>query len=301
MNKKITCIVCNSKNIGELEGFKEYYFCSKCNTAWYKKFPKSEYKSIYYQGKSSLASKLFTPIAWFFYKIREKYVNTNRRKLWIDVGAGEGSFLREVGYEKKIGVEVSSSGRKMMERIGLETLTDKEFIKSKGLKADVISFWHVIEHLDDPILYIKSAYRNISPDGKLIIGIPNLNSFEFKNFKRNWFHLAPLYHKWHFSDNSIRKLLEANNFKVERIDYWSIEHHLTGLIQSIINSATSSENILHKIVKRQDRNESFPIRDMLIALFWLTFGLPFILVLWATNSICRKSGTMVIVATPVGK
>lgn len=298
MSKNIRCSVCKNNNITHLEGVKEYNFCNKCNTAWLKKISKPKYNQIYYKGKSGLASVLFVPFVDLFYKLRKFYVRTNDNNLWIDLGAGDGSFLETVNYKQKIGIELSSYGRALMEKRGLKTLTNEHFLKKSNLKADVISFWHVLEHLENPSTYLRAASKNISKKGTLIIGIPNIESFEFKFFKRFWFHLAPLYHIWHFSPKSIKLLLEQNDFKIEYIDYWAPEHHFSGFVQSMINKTSGSENILHKLVKRQDKDNNIPVKAVIISTFWLTLGMPLLILFWIVSSFTSRSGAIVVVASP---
>mgnify|MGYP001611059203 CR=1 FL=1 len=273
-----------------------YYFCSSCHTAWMKKLPHVSYEENYYKPKSGLAAQLFSPIAAFFYQIRQNYVHNKSPKIWIDVGAGEGKFLQAVESPIKIGVEISKTGRKIMNNIGIKTLTPSEFLKSKGLKANVISFWHVLEHIKNPWDYLSAAKRNLLPNGEIVIGIPNIDSWDFKIFTNDWFHLVPKYHIWHYSPKTISIMLKSTGFKVVNIDYWSIEHHLPGLLQSFINKTSGSHNVLHKLVKRETDLMSTGWSDVFWIIFWLTLGFPFVVVFWIVNSFFHHSGTIIVTA-----
>lgn len=294
-----SCVFCKQKPKSSFFGLSPYWYCANCNVAWIKKVPKVEYGDTYYKGKSSLMQKLFIPVADFFYGVRRAYAGDKKKSVWVDVGAGEGGFLKTVDAKKRIGVEVSDSGRKMMEDTGLLTLTDKTFLKSKGIGADVISFWHMLEHVENPWDYLKAAKNNLKKGGQIVIGVPNLDSYEF-NFSRGyWFHLQPQFHLWHFSTNSLRLLLEQSGFKIKKIDTWSVEHHLTGVLQSFINKySKSKENVLHKIVKRGTGKSPVILKDIVWAVFWMSIGSPIILGFWIAGSIMKKSGTIVVTATP---
>lgn len=294
--KKTVCLLCNHEATPHMGGIAKYWYCNNCFLGWLKKLPHTVYDETYYIGKSNFASKIFYPIAQFFYFVRRSYVGLDEKNIWIDCGAGDGGFLRTVSAKKRIGVEISSSGRKMMKEIGLLTLDNNQFLKSKGIKADVISFWHVIEHLKDPIECLNAVHKNLNDNGELIIGIPNHDSFEFKFFKTNWFHLVPKYHLWHFSPRSIGKLLDKTGFKASFIDYWSIEHHPTGILQSFINKSAGSDSVLHRLVKR-GLNYSPNLKDMLWSIFWLSAGLPIVLLFWIFSAIFHQSGTIVVVAS----
>lgn len=290
------CPFCNRRPLNDLRGVSEYWYCNSCSIAKLKKIPKVNYNEAYYEGKSSFISKLFSPIANFFYAKRRAYVGNILYNFWIDVGAGEGGFLKTVPALRKLGVEVSVAGRKKMKKSRLKAITEKEFLCSKNLKADVISFWHVLEHVENPWDYLAVAKRNLNKAARIIIGVPNQDSFESLFFGRHWFHLVPNYHIWHFSPKSITMLLKKTGFKVGKIDYWSVEHHLAGVLQSFINKTANSDSVLHRLIRRKDKFSSITFKDIFWSSFWLTIGLPIVLLFWIAGSIFRKPGTIVVVA-----
>lgn len=213
------------------------------------------------------------------------------------MGAGEGEFLKTVKARHKIGIEVSKIGLANMKKAGLEVMTDTKFLQSNNLDADVISFWHVLEHVKNPKQFLGAAAKNLTQEGRIVIGIPNSQSLEFRLFKQYWFHLIPQYHLWHFSPRSIELLLTQNGFQIENVDYWAPEHHLTGVLQSFINKTAGSDNVLHRAVKRSTGLKKVRIKDLLWICFWATVGLPIVLMFWIVASLLKKSGSIVIVAS----
>lgn len=296
VNKSQKCSICGKGEVLESRELKNYWFCASCGTYRIKRKTKVEYGEEYYEGNSGLATKLFEPISLFFYKIRSSYAKPGKKNIWVDVGAGEGKFLKAVNAKDKVGVEISLVGRKYMEKMGITTLSPSVYLNKKRMNADVISFWHVLEHVDNPGEYLLSAKRNLAPGGEIIIGIPNSDGLEFKFFREKWFHFAPDYHLWLFSLKGMKSLLKQLGFKIIRVDYWSPEHHLPGILQSFINATSGSENILHKLVKRGTDISNFSFEDIFWIIFWLTLGLPIVLIFWVLNSLLHKSGTVVIVA-----
>lgn len=296
-----SCLICGSKKVVSLEGVREYWQCLGCKVAWRKKFPHAVYKSDYYKPASSFASILFRPILNFLYFWRAQYSNKKPINLWVDVGAGDGRFISGVGSKRKIGVEGSRAAREIMRQKGIGVLSDSDFLKKRNLRADVISFWHVLEHLKDPKKFILAARKNLKTKSELIIAVPNIDSFEFIFFKRDWFHLEPTLHYWHFSPKSLGILLKKCGFKVEKIDYFSIEHHPTGLLQSFINKTSLQKNSLHRLVKsvRQKGSPRLGMHDILLNIFWVTLGLPTAFTFWIAASLSKKSGTFVVVAIKV--
>lgn len=286
------CQICNSRKVNRLE-VGDYFWCGNCKTAWQGRKSKSKYREEYFSGQSRLAALFFAPIAYFFYKLREFYAGSNVG-YWVDVGAGDGEFLKSVRAKKKLAVEYSKVARELLSKKGIEVISEQDFLGKKGMGASIISFWHVLEHIDKPWIYLTAARENLAEDGRVIIGVPNIDSFEFKIFGEAWFHFEPRYHLWHFSFNSLALMLEKEGLKVTKADYFAPEHHLTGLVQSLVNATSGTQNVLHNLVKRKVNKMS--AQGLFISFFWLTLGLPMVLMWWMIASIFKKSGAFVIVA-----
>lgn len=299
MNEKtiLICPLCRKKTNVNLEKISEYAYCTYCKLGWFKKNKVIKYDTTYYQGKSRIVSNLFIPIEKMFYFIRNSYLPKKIYDVWIDVGAGNGNYLINVKSRKKIGVEISKAGRKIMKKNKLTTMTNNDFLQKKNFRADIISFWHVLEHVDKPWQYLEASRKNLKNSGKIIIGVPNCDSFEFYMFGKYWFHLVPNFHLFQFSTKSILLLLKKSGFKVEKIDYFAIEHHLTGVLQSFINFTAKSDSVLHRLIKRRQSFSNLYIKDIFWIFFWCSLGLPFILIFWIIGAVFKKSGTLVIVAS----
>jgi 2-polyprenyl-3-methyl-5-hydroxy-6-metoxy-1,4-benzoquinol methylase len=297
MPKKRTsfCILCQKKSSTSLYGITDYLYCKNDRLAWLKEYADITYDDTYYEGTSGTAGKMFSPIQSFFYSIRNSFAHKKIVKLWIDVGAGDGKYLESVKAKRRIGVEISKSGRRIMKSHGLETMTDSVFLKTRNLQADVISFWQVLEHVDKPLDYLIAAQRNLKANGTIIVAVPNHESFEFKTFGKYWFHLVPQFHIWHFSEFSLRHLIEKAHMKVDSMDYWAIEHHFTGVLQSFINRSAKSDSVLHRIIKRRQDFASLSPKDIFWVLFWCTIGLPVVVLFWIAGALFHKSGTFVMV------
>jgi 2-polyprenyl-3-methyl-5-hydroxy-6-metoxy-1,4-benzoquinol methylase len=291
------CPICKNTALPKMGSLTNYWFCQNCKLGWIKHIPVTIYDEEYYASGSSLLAKLFTPIEFFFYKVREHYTRLSKKDFWIDVGAGDGNYLLAIHAKKKMGIEISRSGRETMKKKGLLVMNNNEFLKKKNLNADVISFWQVIEHVNKPWDYLKAAEKNLKPGGKIVVAVPNISSLEFRIFGKYWFHLAPLYHIWHFSPRSLQKMLREENFKIDKVDYWVLEHHFVGILQTFINRSTKSQDILHKLVKRRQNLQNLQINQIFWICFWCTLGLPFIILFWIFEVMIGKPGTFVIVAS----
>ena len=128
----------------------------------------------------------------------------------LDVGAGTGDFLKLAKEYKWIveGVEVNESARKRSEDKGVFLAKTIEAISKK--QFDVVTLWHVLEHLPNLDETIEQLETLVKPGGVLIIAVPNFKSYDAKYYKEFWAAYDTPRHLWHFSRNSMRRLFSKD-------------------------------------------------------------------------------------------
>ncbi len=124
----------------------------------------------------------------------------------LDIGAGTGDFLKQAKNNSWTisGVEPNQGARKLAQEKEIElkeSLTD-----FKGIKFDVITLWHVLEHLPDLEGTINEIEKLLNPGGILIIAVPKYKSYDAKYYKRYWAAYDIPRHLWHFSRDSLKKI-----------------------------------------------------------------------------------------------
>ena len=134
-------------------------------------------------------------------------------KLYLDIGCGSGDrveFVRTGGCKKSFGIDkFDNIGEKKSNIINSE-ITDYKPVT----KFEVVSLFHVLEHLENPERILKYIRDNIlERNGFLIIQVPNYGSWERKIFGRKWFGLDAPRHLWHFSENNLKRVIENVGFK----------------------------------------------------------------------------------------
>jgi 2-polyprenyl-3-methyl-5-hydroxy-6-metoxy-1,4-benzoquinol methylase len=177
------------------------------------------------------------------YKNRfKKVIKFKRKGNILDIGCAQGNFL---AYFKTsdwniTGIEIN----KHLSRIARNKLPEGriinlpvEFYHSAKDQFDIITFWHVFEHLSCPDKIIKMAYTLLKKDGYLIIEIPNGDSIYFHWFGENWQLFMPKEHLFLWTHKSLGHLLNIHRFKIIEIKYPGFMSSLpSSLIQLLIKS-----------------------------------------------------------------
>jgi SAM-dependent methyltransferase len=87
----------------------------------------------------------------------------------------------------------------------------------KPASFDVVTMWHSLEHVHDPLAALREAHRLLVPGGRLMVAVPNIASAPFRWFGPAWFALELPRHLTHFAPPTLRAMLEAAGFRVERL------------------------------------------------------------------------------------
>lgn len=142
--------------------------------------------------------------------------NSDEKKI-LDVGAGTGDFLKVCAKDnwKVSGVEPSEKARNFAINKNINLQQDISYYK--GELFDVISLWHVLEHIPNLIEYTDQLKKLLKPNGILIIAVPNYKSYDAKHYKEFWAAYDVPRHLWHFSKTAIKKIVADIDMKVIKI------------------------------------------------------------------------------------
>jgi 2-polyprenyl-3-methyl-5-hydroxy-6-metoxy-1,4-benzoquinol methylase len=246
------------KDIKRTHGVYNLLMCPKCRLAKTDPFPKDSFmKELYSSRKYRDKGSRFIPLAEtgirFFRKFRQKRIERFIRKGRIlDIGCGRGEFLsllKERGWEAiglELNEETASNARKAF---GLEirtgSLVDAQF---EDNFFDVITLWHVLEHLPDPVQTMDECRRILKPGGLLVIALPHFDSLQARISGKYWFHLDLPYHLFHFMDKNMELFLRKFSLRVMKAKQFSFEFNPFGYLQSLLNMCHIEYNLLYTML-----------------------------------------------------
>jgi 2-polyprenyl-3-methyl-5-hydroxy-6-metoxy-1,4-benzoquinol methylase len=132
----------------------------------------------------------------------------------LDIGAGTGDFLLEAKNKnwETVGVEPNEKAKSIAIKKGVLFADTIEKLESNSF--DVITLWHVLEHVPDVVHQVAELKRLLKPSGTLIIAVPNFKSFDAKYYKTFWAAYDVPRHLWHFSKTAIEKLFDKQNMNL---------------------------------------------------------------------------------------
>lgn len=135
----------------------------------------------------------------------------------LDVGCGTGEFLSTIkanGFSVD-GVELDESARARASQLIGQPITPS--LKEANGSYDLITLWHVLEHLPELNESIEKINSLLKTDGKLLIAVPNHTSNDAQHYQQHWAGYDVPRHLWHFNKTSMATLLHGHGFAIEKI------------------------------------------------------------------------------------
>jgi SAM-dependent methyltransferase len=127
----------------------------------------------------------------------------------LDIGSGTGDFLRlakDNGWETK-GVEPNKGARNLAMKKDLHVYETIDMLSGK--RYDVVTLWHVLEHLPDLESVSMKVANVLKPGGILIVAVPNFKSYDAKYYNSYWAAYDTPRHLWHFSKTAMTKIFPS--------------------------------------------------------------------------------------------
>jgi 2-polyprenyl-3-methyl-5-hydroxy-6-metoxy-1,4-benzoquinol methylase len=183
------------------------------------KYYESEDYISHTDNKRSLFEKAYHVVKNIALKNKLNLINSQnpQKGKILDIGAGTGDFLmtaKENGWET-VGVEPSDKAKSIAIKKGISFVEKNSDLENNSF--DVITMWHVLEHVPNLEFQIQELKRLLKPTGTLIVAVPNFKSFDANHYKEFWAAYDVPIHFWHFSKKAIQSLFEKVDMRLEKI------------------------------------------------------------------------------------
>ncbi|MFK7953350.1 MAG: class I SAM-dependent methyltransferase [Ekhidna sp.] len=237
--------------------------CDNCELVFTNPRPSIESISSYYQSDQYIShtDKANSAIHLVYKLVREytlsqklKLISSYKKKGTIlDYGTGTGDFLEKCfknnwttfGYEPDLdALKIAKSKGK------------SEFIESLPTKSkvDIITAWHVIEHVYELVDTIRNLKKSLNDDGYMFIALPNIESFDAKEYQEFWAAYDVPRHLYHFSQSSFKQLLGQEKLKLIDVKPMIFDSYYVSLLSE--KYKTGKSNIINAVRNGYYSNKS---------------------------------------------
>jgi 2-polyprenyl-3-methyl-5-hydroxy-6-metoxy-1,4-benzoquinol methylase len=228
----LTDLECFKTNIGHNVDMGKYY--SYENYQSHNQNEKGIFNNVYkWAQKYNLNYK---------YKLIKK-LNSNNKYI-LDYGCGVGDFItkmRNEGWQTQA-FEPNEKAREILLRNNIKSIENLNELPDDS--QDIITLWHVLEHLEDPIEKIKALKNKLKPDGTLLIAVPNFNAYDAKFYKNRWAAYDVPRHIYHFQRKSFEEIAKLTKLKIVKTEPLCLDAFYVSLLSE---NYSVKKNVLRAI------------------------------------------------------
>lgn len=226
IKKRFTCI----DKFATGEEF-DIYECDNCGLAFTQNIPDEKEIGRYYESPSYIShsntNKGFVNTVYHLVRmimLRNKARLVERLTILkngniLDYGAGTGYFARTMTAKgwNVIAIEKSKKARELaLKEFGFKMQDTDTLADIKDKELDVVTMWHVMEHIQDPDKMWSELHRILDDTGIAIVAVPNSISYDAQRYKEHWAAYDVPRHLWHFTPSSIMRWGEKHGFLLEK-------------------------------------------------------------------------------------
>lgn len=199
--------------------------CTNCELIFTNPRPQSHELTKYYQSKDYIShTDEGNSLINVLYKLVRSYTLKKKRQLIekystpgmiLDYGCGTGDFLKvcEKSQWLTTGIEPDSGAMEIAKTKLNGTVVDSLGYLKNEKTFDVITMWHVIEHVSQLKETLKKLHKQLKQGGYMIVAVPNPNSFDASLYREHWAAYDVPRHLYHFTRTSFGNLVEKTKLK----------------------------------------------------------------------------------------
>jgi len=249
------------ETINEYNGIK-LLRCDRCHLVISSKYlkgfnPHKVYRNYY---RNEVSTKFVSGVEYIiktfrFFRAFKLFTINPQAKSILDIGSGRGYtlyFLKKYyGYTRTAGIQIEKNSYNFSKnRLGLE-MYNKDLLQMnlKSSSFNFVTMWHVLEHVKHPEKYIVKMRSLLKNNGRMVIEVPNFNSWTRKICGKYWLGLDPKYHLYFFDRNSLTKLLRQHSLSIQKTQTFSLEYSTFTSTQSIVSRLTNTDHVFFNYIQ----------------------------------------------------
>lgn len=256
------CPICENDQLTDIMQVEDHFLtnkrfhlakCSRCGFLITNPRPVASDLSQYYQSidylshskeNKSVTSKLYSLVKNYSLGKKHQLITSFKKPgTLLDIGSATGEFLHY--FNKKnwtvTGVEPAETPRQFsIETYGLNVLKEEKIDQLPAGHFDVITLWHVLEHVPDLNGRMEQISKMLASDGLLVIALPNHLSWDAQHYGNYWAGYDVPRHLYHFTPDTISKLLSKYDFEIFKTEPMKFDAYYVSLLSEKYQSGKTN-------------------------------------------------------------
>ena len=259
----------------------------------------AEYDAAYYGSGSTKFAPGFEQVRSWFIRRRARGVLGRLRSLpsaALDVGCGSGAFLNALSHYgcEIFGTELPGPALQRAREVPGIHLAEGDLTHSSFPESsfDLLTLWHVLEHLRDPFQTLQHCQHFMKDGALLVVEVPNLESWQSKIFGDRWLHLDPPRHVHQFTALALESMLNRAEFQIRSLRKNGFDMAFLGALQGLLDLFVEPKNLFYDVVRRSQRRDvswEMRARSLLLATLFSPIALGIVILewLWGAGAVLR--------------
>lgn len=203
--------------------------CVACDLLFTNPRPEAKQAGYFYQSENYIShsntqkgfiNKLYHAVRKITLKQKTNLIQGEQHgtKNLLDIGCGNGHFLHACQLDgwNTYGMELDpETAARAAALTGQNIFQNLQSIPAEP-QFELISLWHVLEHVYEIDAYFEFFKKRINPSGKLLLALPNSKSFDADYFKEFWAAYDVPRHIYHFNPETIQSIAKKHGFKLAK-------------------------------------------------------------------------------------
>ncbi len=231
--------------------------CTTCSLVVTSPRPNAEDLGAYYvsenyishtETKKGLINRIYLLARKIALARKKKLINKIflKKGTLLDYGCGTGAFLQTMSEDgwKTIGIEPDDGARKIAStRNNLEIFRPDDVKTFAPESFDIVTLWHVLEHVPEPVKACEEFFKLLKPNGKLLLALPNHLSQDAQKYRGAWAAYDVPRHLFHFNALNIKQIASKVGFvSVEPIPMSMDAYYISWLSEKYLGHAFAPFN-----------------------------------------------------------